>query len=165
MGQNDGKVNESEKGKELEKGTGNKDDDNGMIICNYRRQFNNQNGPSLTELRSFGYLNSLYQPPSNASLSSSQQKDKFTSVIPDHSKLVKPSKISNLRMSMLTFNAHQIHYDLKYSTKVEHYPAVVLQAPLLIQLILSFWNQNSGISGEVSGGIEKFKSLLVGLEI
>ncbi|GMF08137.1 unnamed protein product [Ambrosiozyma monospora] len=58
---------------------------------------------------------------------------------------------------MLTFNAHQIHYDLKYSTKVEHYPAVVLQAPLLIQLILSFWNQNSGISGEVSGGIEKFK--------
>ncbi|GMG49047.1 unnamed protein product [Ambrosiozyma monospora] len=140
-----------------EDGKGNKGDDDGMIICNYRRQFNNQNGPSLTELRSFGYLNSIYQTPSKASLSSSQQKDKFTSLNPDHSKPIKPSKISNLRMSMLTFNTHQIHYDLKYSTEVENYPAVVLQAPLLIQLILSFWNQNSGIGSDMSCGIEKFK--------
>lgn len=34
------------------------------------------------------------------------------------------------RYSALTFNAHRIHYDLPYAQGVEHYPGLVIHAPL-----------------------------------
>jgi len=39
------------------------------------------------------------------------------------------------RYSALTFNPHRIHYDQRYSTEVEGYPALVVQGPLLATLL------------------------------
>ena len=39
------------------------------------------------------------------------------------------------RYSALTFNAHRIHYDEMYATKVEGYPGLVVQGPLLATLL------------------------------
>ncbi len=41
-----------------------------------------------------------------------------------------------LRFSALTFNAHRIHYDLPYATKVEYYPGLVVHGPLLATLLM-----------------------------
>lgn len=41
-----------------------------------------------------------------------------------------------LRFSALTFNAHRIHYDLPYAKRVEHYPGLVVQGPLLATLLV-----------------------------
>lgn len=40
------------------------------------------------------------------------------------------------RYSALTFNAHRIHYDLAYTTQVEHYPGLVVHGPLLATLLV-----------------------------
>lgn len=41
------------------------------------------------------------------------------------------------RYSAITFNAHRIHYDLPYATKVEGYKGLVVHAPLLATLLLN----------------------------
>jgi 3-methylfumaryl-CoA hydratase len=40
------------------------------------------------------------------------------------------------RFSALTYNAHRIHYDLPYATRVEAYPGLVVHGPLLALLAL-----------------------------
>lgn len=40
------------------------------------------------------------------------------------------------RFSALTFNAHRIHYDIKYATEVEKYPGLVVHGPLQALLLL-----------------------------
>jgi 3-methylfumaryl-CoA hydratase len=40
------------------------------------------------------------------------------------------------RFSALTFNAHRIHYDLAYAQAAELYPALVVQGPLQVMLLL-----------------------------
>lgn len=40
------------------------------------------------------------------------------------------------RYSALTFNSHRIHYDLKYTQEVEHYPGLVVHGPLQATLLM-----------------------------
>jgi 3-methylfumaryl-CoA hydratase len=40
------------------------------------------------------------------------------------------------RFSALTFNAHRIHYDLRYTQDVEHYPGLVVHGPLQAVLLM-----------------------------
>ena len=40
------------------------------------------------------------------------------------------------RYSAISFNTHRIHYDLPYAKKIEGYPALVVQAPLMASLLL-----------------------------
>jgi 3-methylfumaryl-CoA hydratase len=48
------------------------------------------------------------------------------------------------RYSAITFNAHRIHYDLPYATRVEGYPGVVVQGPLMATLLLDCHLQETG---------------------
>lgn len=48
------------------------------------------------------------------------------------------------RYSALTFNGHRIHYDLDYAQKVEGYDGLVVHAPLLAQLLMTWATQRSG---------------------
>lgn len=49
------------------------------------------------------------------------------------------------RFSALTFNAHKIHYDIRYATEVEKYPGLVVHGPLqAILLMESAKRQNPG---------------------
>jgi 3-methylfumaryl-CoA hydratase len=45
------------------------------------------------------------------------------------------------RYSAATFNAHRIHYDRDYATRVEGYPALVVHGPLLATVLLDMLNQ------------------------
>jgi 3-methylfumaryl-CoA hydratase len=40
------------------------------------------------------------------------------------------------RFSALTFNAHRIHYDAEYASKIERYPGLVVQGPLLATFLI-----------------------------
>lgn len=49
------------------------------------------------------------------------------------------------RFSALTFNAHKIHYDIRYATEVEKYPGLVVHGPLQALLLMeSAKRQNPG---------------------
>ena len=49
---------------------------------------------------------------------------------------IHPSDVLLFRYSALTFNAHRIHFDRRYSTDVEHYPGLVVHGPLLATLLV-----------------------------
>ena len=49
---------------------------------------------------------------------------------------VRPDPVMLFRYSALTFNSHRIHYDEPYATKVENYPGLVVQGPLLATLLM-----------------------------
>ena len=47
------------------------------------------------------------------------------------------------RFSALTFNSHRIHYDHRWATEVEGYPALVVHGPLTSTLLLDFARDNN----------------------
>jgi 3-methylfumaryl-CoA hydratase len=55
-----------------------------------------------------------------------------------HTREVHVDPVLLFRYSALTFNAHRIHYDLRYATEVAHYPDVVIHGPLQATLLLNF---------------------------
>jgi 3-methylfumaryl-CoA hydratase len=46
------------------------------------------------------------------------------------------------RYSALTFNAHRIHYDRRYTTEVEGYPGLVVHGPLIATLLMDLLRRN-----------------------
>ncbi|MFT4518445.1 MAG: 3-methylfumaryl-CoA hydratase [Halioglobus sp.] len=50
------------------------------------------------------------------------------------------------RYSGLTFNGHRIHYDHKYATSVEGYPALVVHGPLMATILMNLAQANRGDS-------------------
>jgi len=56
--------------------------------------------------------------------------------VADWSRSFEPSAVQLFRFSALTYNGHRIHYDRPYATGVEHYPGLVVHAPLLVILLL-----------------------------
>jgi 3-methylfumaryl-CoA hydratase len=57
-------------------------------------------------------------------------------LVPERSRALTPDPVLLFRYSALTYNAHRIHYDRDYATRVEHYPGLVVHAPLLASLLL-----------------------------
>jgi 3-methylfumaryl-CoA hydratase len=49
-----------------------------------------------------------------------------------------PDPVLLFRFSAVTNNAHRIHYDARYATGAEGYPALVVQGPLLAVLLTQF---------------------------
>ena len=49
---------------------------------------------------------------------------------------VKPDAVMLFRYSVLTFNAHRIHFDQPFVTKVEGYPGLIVHGPLLATFLL-----------------------------
>lgn len=111
-----------------------------LIFADYKREFNNDEGNSIIEKRSLCYLNNVFD--------GIKRKIIKNTTIPDESITIVPTIVSNFRMSALTFNSHQIHYNPNYASKTEKYPDVVVEAPLLVSLAFQFWinkNPNSNI--------------------
>lgn len=104
---------------------------NGVIFADYKRCFNNSIGNSIIEYRRLCYLNDMFQKSTKTNMDCPPQ--------PDNSISINPSIITSFRMSALTFNSHQIHYNSEYSKNVEKYTDVVIEAPLLISLALQFY--------------------------
>lgn len=49
-----------------------------------------------------------------------------------------PRAVELFRFSAVTFNAHRIHYDERYATRVEGYPALVVHGPLTAIKLFAF---------------------------
>ena len=54
----------------------------------------------------------------------------------DFFRTLRPDPVMLFRYSALTFNAHRIHYDYPYVTKVEGYPGLIVHGPLIATLLL-----------------------------
>lgn len=102
-----------------------------MIFTDYNREFSNQNGLSVKESRGLCYIEDVYKFRSS--------KGYFQHDTPDEEIVVTPSILTNFRMSAITFNSHQIHYNPSYAKFAENYEDAVIEAPLLISLALQFW--------------------------
>ncbi|MDX8437274.1 MaoC family dehydratase N-terminal domain-containing protein [Mesorhizobium abyssinicae] len=61
-----------------------------------------------------------------------------------HNRQVAVSAPFLFRYSALTFNAHRIHYDRHYAVEVEHYPGLVIHAPLQATLLLNYAAELTG---------------------
>ncbi len=55
---------------------------------------------------------------------------------PEWTRTVATDEVLLFRYSALTFNAHRIHYDLPYTTRVEGYPGLLVHGPLVATLML-----------------------------
>ena len=55
---------------------------------------------------------------------------------------IRPDGVLLFRYSALTFNAHRIHYDYRYVTKIEGYPGLVVHGPLIATLLLDLLRRN-----------------------
>lgn len=67
----------------------------------------------------------------------------------DMSRTIDPTPTLLFRYSALTFNGHRIHYDVDYCRDVEHYPGLVVHAPLTATLMLDLacrYREQTGVS-------------------
>lgn len=63
----------------------------------------------------------------------------------EYTRTITPDETQLFRFSALTFNAHRIHYDRDYTTKVEGYPDLVVQGPYTAMLLMDhFLRRNVG---------------------
>lgn len=58
------------------------------------------------------------------------------------SREVRPDPVLLFRYSAVTFNAHRIHYDHPYATRVEGYPGLVVHGPLVATLLVDLLRRN-----------------------
>lgn len=54
----------------------------------------------------------------------------------DLRRAIEPTAALLFRYSAITFNAHRIHYDRKYTMETEHYPGLVVHGPLQATFLL-----------------------------
>lgn len=73
--------------------------------------------------------------PSKAAPAESRQADWNRTIIPD--------PVLLFRYSALTFNAHRIHYDRPYCSKVEGYPGLVVHGPLTATMLIDLFLRNN----------------------
>ncbi|TWU72318.1 hypothetical protein ED733_000642 [Metarhizium rileyi] len=67
------------------------------------------------------------------------------------------SPLALFRFSALTFNAHKIHYDERWSQQVEGHPGLVVHGPLNMISILDYWSDIHG--GGTKPGILAYRAM------
>ena len=75
-------------------------------------------------------------PPDTSKRSKAAAKAEPAEAPAEFSRTLRPDPVMLFRYSALTFNAHRIHYDQPYVTKVEGYPGLVVHGPLIATLLL-----------------------------
>lgn len=79
----------------------------------------------------------VYRQPSLATQPSSVQQAATPPRSAARSLPVTPDSRLLFRYSALTFNGHRIHYDQRYATETEGYPALVVHGPLIATLLMN----------------------------
>ncbi|MBZ0260757.1 MAG: hypothetical protein K8F90_09170 [Hyphomicrobiales bacterium] len=106
-----------------------------IAICAVRHKWSKVYGdPVLDELQSIVYL-----PPTSTSTTVPSD--------PSNQELAREgdvhlTPVDLFRYSAVTFNSHRIHYDLRYATEVEGYPALVVHGPFLA-MVLAGWAEQT----------------------
>jgi 3-methylfumaryl-CoA hydratase len=99
-----------------------------MALVTVRHEVRSAQGLALVEEQDIAYLETpkVYAPPKPVPL-------------PGALSWQAPQPIDTallFRFSALTFNSHRIHYDLAYTTEVEHYPGLLVHGPLQAMLLI-----------------------------
>ena len=101
-----------------------------MVFITYEHKLKTFNSLAITETQNIVYLEASdsFNPPKKRELPQ-----------PDYPK--EKISISNpllFRFSALTYNAHRIHYDLKYAQEVEKYPHLIVHGPLQALFLMQY---------------------------
>ncbi|NKB57159.1 MAG: acyl-CoA dehydrogenase [Alphaproteobacteria bacterium] len=104
-----------------------------LVICTVHHEFSGENGLALEEDHDYVYRGN---PPADSS-DSTGGSGKTAMAPTDHAwrREITPNPVMLFRYSAVTFNGHRIHYDRKYVTEVEGYPALVVHGPLIATLL------------------------------
>ena len=97
-----------------------------LVFVVVRHEISNPQGPALTEEHDIVFRDisrSVVDPPP-------------APTDPTWQRVIHPDDVLLFRYSALTFNAHRIHYDRRYTTEVEGYPGLVVHGPLIATLLL-----------------------------
>jgi 3-methylfumaryl-CoA hydratase len=101
-----------------------------LCFVTVQHQLANQRGPVIDETQVIVFREAT-SPPGAAR----EAPAHFRSA---HTREVYVDAVMLFRYSALTFNAHRIHYDLRYATEVGHYADLVIHGPLQATLLLNF---------------------------
>jgi 3-methylfumaryl-CoA hydratase len=100
-----------------------------LVFTELQHVLSVENTPALIERQDIVYREAATDPsPSNVEESRAGQADSIREMVLDATAL--------FRFSALTYNAHRIHYDRDYATKVEGYAGLVVQGPFLAVLLI-----------------------------
>jgi len=93
-----------------------------MVMVSVDHRIHGERGLAIEERQHIVYLDipDRFRPPATRPLPET----------PALHEQIALSEALLFRYSALTFNAHRIHYDLPYAQGVEHYPGLVVHAPL-----------------------------------
>jgi 3-methylfumaryl-CoA hydratase len=99
-----------------------------IIVISLDHEIHGEDGLAITERQNIVYIEipDSYKAPK--AIAAPQEVD--------ISEDVATSSPLLMRYSAITFNAHRIHYDLPYTSEVEHYPDLVVHGPLQANLIM-----------------------------
>lgn len=104
-----------------------------LLFCTVNHKFFGESGLAIEEDHDYVYRGN--PPAGNQDKSGGSGQ---TAAAPeDHawSREIVPDPVMLFRYSAVTFNGHRIHYDRKYVTEVEGYPALVVHGPLIATLL------------------------------
>ncbi|QKR99261.1 acyl-CoA dehydrogenase [Sphingomonas sp. CL5.1] len=107
-----------------------------LVFVTIRHTLSNVGGPAVEEEQDIVYREAGVTPRSAAAPAPLRDADWREAFTTDPTHL--------FRWSAVTFNAHRIHYDLPYATKVEGYPGLVVQGPLTATLLLEAYRKQTG---------------------
>lgn len=106
-----------------------------LVFVVVRHEIGNAEGIALAEEQDLVYRD---HPQPSETMPASQLATKDAK----WERVVQPDDVLLFRYSALTFNAHRIHYDWRYATKVEGYPGLVVHGPLIATLLLDSVRRN-----------------------
>ena len=97
-----------------------------MVLVTLDHAIYGERGLAVEERQDIVYLEipKVFEPPAKRPLP-----------VAPHEEVDTPETLL-FRYSALTFNTHRIHYDLRYTQEVEHYPALVVHGPLQATLLM-----------------------------
>ncbi len=112
-----------------------------LLFCTVHYEFFGEDGLALEEDHDYVYRGN----PSADAKDGSGSSGKTSSAPNDHtwSKEIVPDPVMLFRYSAVTFNGHRIHYDRKYVTEVEGYPALIVHGPLIATLLAELALENN----------------------
>lgn len=93
-----------------------------MVFVTVEHELRGPRGLAVRERQTIVYLNipAEFAPPRKRPMPEAPAEHRIFPV----------GETTLFRFSAVTFNAHRIHYDLKYTQDVERYPALVIHGPL-----------------------------------
>jgi 3-methylfumaryl-CoA hydratase len=100
-----------------------------LVFVTVRHEISNPQGVAIVEEHDIVYRDAVRASAIGPAPQAAPTGESF-------SREIAADPVLLFRYSALTFNAHRIHYDRSYATKVEGYPGLVVHGPLVATLLL-----------------------------